>query len=125
MSEAVSTGRAILEQRCPRCREGKLFQGPAYGSINFYKMKPQCDVCHQVFDPEPGFYFGAMYISYAFLVAISVASWIFLYVVFKPTFLTHVIVILTANVLLLPLIFRYSRTLFLYGFGGIKYSTRK
>ena len=125
MRKSRSAGRAILEQRCPRCREGRLFNEPAYRSLNFYKMKAQCEVCEQVFDPEPGFYFGAMYISYAFLVAISVSSWVFLYVLFKPSFLTYLVVILSANVLLLPLIFRYSRTLFLYGFGGIKYSTRK
>jgi hypothetical protein len=88
-------------------------------------MKTQCDVCEQVFDPEPGFYFGAMYISYAFLVAISVTSWVALYVLFAPAFIIYVSVILLANLLLLPLIFRYSRTLFLYGFGGIKYSSRK
>ena len=125
MSTPVSTGRAILEQRCPRCREGKLFETPAYGSVRFYKMKPQCEVCEQVFDPEPGFYFGAMYISYAFLVALSVTAWVFLYVLFAPEFIVYLIVILTTNVLLLPLIFRYSRTLFLFGFGGIKYSSRK
>lgn len=114
-----------MEQRCPRCRDGKLFETPAYGSIKFYKMKPQCEVCEQVFDPEPGFYFGAMYISYALLVAISVTCWVFLYVLFKPAFIYYVVMILSANLLLLPLIFRFSRTLFLYGFGGIKYSTRK
>ena len=88
-------------------------------------MRHQCEVCEQVFDPEPGFYFGAMYISYAFLVGISVTSWVFLHVIFAPSFVTYLVVILIANVVLLPLIFRYSRTLFLYGFGGIKYSNRK
>lgn len=125
MSAPRSVGKAILEQRCPRCREGKLFQKPTYGSLGFYKMKPQCEVCEQVLDPEPGFYFGAMYISYAFIVAISVSSWVALYILFNPAFSTYVVVILTANVVLLPLIFRYSRTLFLYGFGGIRYSNRK
>lgn len=125
MKDKKSAGKAILEQRCPRCREGKLFFEPTYGSLSFYKMKAQCDVCEQVFDPEPGFYFGAMYISYAFLVAISVSCWVALYVLFSPSFITYLVVILLANLLLLPLIFRYSRTLFLYGFGGIKYSSRK
>lgn len=125
MRKQISAGKAILEQRCPRCREGKLFISPAYGSIKFYKMKPMCSTCDQVFDLEPGFYFGAMYISYAFIVAIAVSGWVFLYVLFKPAFEIYLIVILSANVLLLPLIFRYSRTLFLHGFGGVKYSRRK
>lgn len=125
MDREISAGRAILEQRCPRCRKGRLFINRGYGSLRFYQMKQQCDTCEQVFDPEPGFYFGAMYISYAFLVGISVTSWVLLYFFFSPPFKIYVIVILAANVLLLPLIFRYSRTLFLYGFGGIKYSRRK
>ncbi|GJM36193.1 MAG: hypothetical protein DHS20C18_51940 [Saprospiraceae bacterium] len=39
------------------------------GSFSFNKpfvMKDRCDHCNQNFMPEPGFYYGAMYISYIF-----------------------------------------------------------
>ena len=88
-------------------------------------MYSNCQICNQVFEPEPGFYFGAMFISYALAVAMSVTSWIFLYVLFKPAFEVYLVVILILNVVLLPFIFRYSRTLFLFGFGGIRYNKKK
>lgn len=34
-------------------------------------MNKQCPVCGQKFEPEPGFYFGAMFISYIFLAFFS------------------------------------------------------
>ena len=36
-------------------------------------MNKQCHVCGQKFEPEPGFYFGAMFISYIFLGFFSLA----------------------------------------------------
>lgn len=31
------------------------------------KMNNRCEVCGQKFTPEPGFYYGAMFISYVFI----------------------------------------------------------
>jgi uncharacterized protein (DUF983 family) len=35
------------------------------------KMNRKCQVCGQRFEPEPGFYYGAMFISYLFIGFIS------------------------------------------------------
>jgi hypothetical protein len=45
-------------------------------------MKDRCDVCDLNFMPEPGYYYGAMYVSYMFaggfsLVFIGVLRWVF------------------------------------------------
>ena len=61
--------------RCPRCREGKLFQYNT--SFNFKKnmtMYPTCPVCGQPTEIEVGFYYGTSYVSYAITVALSIAS---------------------------------------------------
>jgi hypothetical protein len=61
--------------RCPRCREGRLFQSPV--SISFKKnmlMNKNCPVCGQPTEIEVGFYYGTSYVSYALSVALSVAS---------------------------------------------------
>jgi uncharacterized protein (DUF983 family) len=66
---------ASLGCRCPRCREGKLFQHPI--SINFTKnllMNKDCPVCGQPTEIEVGFYYGTSYVSYALSVALSGAS---------------------------------------------------
>jgi len=71
----------VLACRCPRCREGKLFQYPI--NIKLKKimvMNKQCPVCGQPTEIEVGFYYGTAYVSYALTVAISVASFIAWYV---------------------------------------------
>jgi hypothetical protein len=45
-------------------------------SIDFrhpLKMHKRCTVCRQSFEPEPGFYYGAMFISYVFIGIFSLA----------------------------------------------------
>ncbi|MDZ4747761.1 MAG: DUF983 domain-containing protein [Saprospiraceae bacterium] len=61
---------SIFKMTCPRCRQSKLFEAP----MQFSKplaMNKKCSVCGQKFEPEPGFYFGAMFISYIFLAFFS------------------------------------------------------
>jgi hypothetical protein len=61
--------------RCPRCREGKLFQYPV--SINLKKntvMNKTCPVCGQPTEIEVGFYYGTSYVSYALAVGLSLLS---------------------------------------------------
>lgn len=39
------------------------------------EVKNKCEVCSLDFKPEPGFYYGAMYVSYALGVAVFVTIW--------------------------------------------------
>ena len=55
--------KSILGYKCPRCRSSKLFKEP-FEFSNPLNMHERCTVCHQHFEPEPGFYYGAMFISY-------------------------------------------------------------
>ena len=54
---------STLGKKCPRCRESKLFTEPLMLSKPL-EMPERCNVCGQSFMPEPGFYYGAMFISY-------------------------------------------------------------
>ena len=66
---------STLSCRCPRCREGKLFQHPV--SISFKKnmlMNKECIVCRQASEIEVGFYYGTSYVSYALTVGLSLIS---------------------------------------------------
>ena len=54
----------IFLLKCPRCEEGDLFEGSAYSFKNIINMPHHCAKCKQPFFLEPGFYYGAMYISY-------------------------------------------------------------
>ena len=78
MSEKkVSRGyfTSTLTCRCPRCRDGKLFQHPV--SISFKKnmmMNKTCTICGQPSEIEVGFYYGTSYVSYGITVGLSLLS---------------------------------------------------
>ena len=118
---ASSRFGAMIRNRCPHCRIGEVFPFSAF-SLKFHKMHDQCPVCRQDFIIEPGFYYGAMYISYAITIAIEVAVFMVLYVFFHDPELWIYIVAITVTLLILsPLVFRISRMLMLTYFGSVKY----
>lgn len=106
---------SITAMTCPRCREGSLFEKP-YSMQNAYKMKSSCDVCGQKYEPEPGFYYGAMFISYI------LTGWLFIIVGltlafgFGWTVTQTLIAVAILTVLIHNLIYRLSRSLWIHFF---------
>jgi len=110
-----SSTLSLLALRCPRCHQGRLFTG-------LYQMPDRCPVCSQTYEPEPGFYYGAMFISFGFSVAIFLISGVVLYYLAgDPDLWVYVTVVTVASLLLNPVVFRYSRALMLYLFGSVRY----
>jgi len=63
--------------KCPRCRKGDMFAVKNPWILkSTMKMNKECPVCGQPLDIEVGFYFGSSYVSYAFTVAVSVATFV-------------------------------------------------
>ncbi|MGI4833583.1 MAG: DUF983 domain-containing protein [Janthinobacterium lividum] len=120
-----SAAAALLALRCPRCHKGPLFKHPA-ASLHFSDMYDACAVCEQTFEPEPGFYYGAMYLSFGFAVAIfAVVGLVLNYLAGDPDTWVYVAVIVVLSLLTTPLAFRYSRAMMLYFFGGAHYDPRR
>lgn len=80
MKPSVLAG--ILRQCCPRCRAGRIFRGSIVRG--FPKMYERCEVCDLKFEREPGYFLGAMYVSYGLALAMiamiaallwSITSW--------------------------------------------------
>lgn len=114
----------ILSMRCPRCREGKMFPEHTLYSRQFMKMHDHCPCCGQSFTPEPAYYFGAMFVSYALNAAYFIALWVALYILMDdiPDYL--IIGGTIALVIgLLPVTFRLSRVLWIYIF--VRYEGRE
>lgn len=73
---------SVLSCRCPRCREGKLFQKSLSISLkNNLLMNKNCTFCGQPSEIEVGFYYGTSYVSYVLTVAMSVATLILWWVI--------------------------------------------
>ena len=66
---------SILHMTCPQCHEGKFLVSNVYDLKNVGDVRDECDVCHLKYEREPGFFYGAMYISYALGVALFVTIW--------------------------------------------------
>ena len=114
--------KAVLSGKCPRCSEGDMFEYRAYDLRNFDKMYEYCPSCRLRFEPEPGFYYGAMYVNYAFSVALFVILGTIVFYVFdNPDIWVYVTVIFSTVILITPLLFRYSRIIYLHVFGRFKY----
>jgi uncharacterized protein (DUF983 family) len=106
---------SILTLRCPRCRKGPLFHaGTISRPGSLFTMHSACPHCKQSYEPEPGFYFGAMFVSYGINTALFIASWITLTLVYPSYSLFLLLGLLVGIVLLsLPLSFRLSRSIWL------------
>ena len=117
----ASTPAALLALRCPRCHQGPLFKHPA-ASLGFADMYDSCVACEQTYEPEPGFYYGAMYISFGFaLLIFLVVGVVLYYLAGDPDTWVYVLGVAVVSLAGTPLIFRYSRALMLYLFGGVRY----
>ncbi|MFM1932355.1 MAG: hypothetical protein RL226_1658 [Bacteroidota bacterium] len=124
---------SILAFRCPKCHTGRLFVDPnPYQFSQMTTMHDKCSCCGEDYKREPGFYFGAAYVSYALTVALWVAvlvalitfdalGWIeFAFFENPAMFLTTGVVTL---ILLLPVLFRLSRSIWINLF--VKYDKTK
>ncbi len=121
MSETSKTV-AILTAKCPRCRKGNIFEGSLFSFRKLSSINQRCPVCNANFMPEPDFYYGAMYISYAFSVALVISVLVGLNVLLEePELWMYISGVLILNILLLPVMLRYSKVLYLYLVGKLKY----
>lgn len=109
----------LWQGKCPRCGQGDVFKYPLL-NIHFAAMHNECPNCKATFQPEPGFYFGAMFVSYAILVALMVGCSLVLWLFFEASTNVYIVTFIGVTILSMPFSFRYSRLLWLYWFGGHK-----
>ena len=115
MSEKKSKLYSIVNFKCPRCHKGDMFPPDTLMKFNkFDKMNAACNYCGQSFEPEPGYYFGAMFISYALNASLFIAIWVMMTFISEEISLFWIItVIILLSILLLPIIFRLSRAMWI------------
>ena len=59
-----SKAYSIFKMKCPKCHEGDLFPTGTFSFQKPFDMHDRCPNCNENYAPEPGFYYGAMFISY-------------------------------------------------------------
>ncbi len=108
----------ILTNKCPNCKEGKIFrENNIY--FNFFrpKMNENCPECGIGYHKEPGFFIGAMYISYGLTVAQGIITYFIASFFFAERFDLRIIGIIALVIILLSSFnMRMARILWLYLF---------
>ncbi|MES2388481.1 MAG: DUF983 domain-containing protein [Bacteroidota bacterium] len=85
-------------------------------------MNPTCESCSLRFQVEPGFFYGAMYVSYGFGVGAVAAVWIGLnFLANDPPLWIYMLAVAAVVLLSVPFSYRYARALYLFWFGGVSY----
>jgi len=114
--------QAVFNGRCPRCRDGNIFKTSVFTFNNFTKMNPRCPNCNLDYEVEPGFFYGALYISYIFSVGIFAAVTIILFVFFDdPESKVYITTVIVLSIIFYPFNYRFSRIIYLHLFGRVKY----
>lgn len=58
--------KSLLAGQCPKCNEGQIFKSKGViFKAKLPQMNEHCPNCNHKFEKEPGFFLGAMYVSYA------------------------------------------------------------
>lgn len=114
--------KAMLFGNCPQCEKGDIFISKWWQIAKFSEMNKTCPHCQVNFEVEPGFFYGAMYMSYGFSLMIMIFGGVLIYNLFNdPPVLYYVVPITLVSLLFAPWNFRISRVFYLHLVSGIKY----
>ncbi len=95
---------SVFKKKCPRCRRGNLFLSP-FKLTDPIAMPEQCEICGQKTMPDPGFYYGAMFISYI------VTGFLYLGLAFVLHYLLDLSLPITFSIIILFTVVTYFQTL--------------
>ena len=87
----------ILKEKCPNCGKGNVYEKKTK-FLQWPVMKDDCEVCHYHFDREPGYFLGAMYISYGLSVFQGILTFLVLHA-FLPKIDTIWVVLIILGVI--------------------------
>jgi uncharacterized protein (DUF983 family) len=98
----------LLLQRCPVCLRGRIFGG-------LTTMNERCPVCNLQFEREPGYFLGAMYVSYGMSIILILGLVGLLHLALANLDLGWTTLLAGALYIpFVPLTWRYSRTIWMY-----------
>jgi len=115
---------SILFNKCPRCHNGDFFEiNHIFNWKKFDKMHKSCPVCGEKYTPEPGFYFGAMYVSYALYVGFIITTFVGFVLMLDVDPIRLLYFLIPALIALTPFFFRIARRIWINIF--VKYDKKK
>ena len=110
---------SIVKCKCPKCQDGDLFKNKnPYALRQLFDMPDCCPVCGQDFRIEPGFYLGAMWVSYPVVIFLFILFVLLAHFIIGMHMVASLVSATALLILLCPLLIRYARAVFLHMFAG-------
>lgn len=117
---------SIIKNKCPKCHEGSFWPNSPLKNLinNKGHLNSNCSNCNLKFEIELGFWFGAMYVSYALGVSLILLIWL-LQLFFLPNLSVNYLImfIMISIIFFSPYNFYYSRLIWINLF--VSYSHNK
>lgn len=105
---------SILTGTCPRCQNESMYiEKNPYKLKSLFKMSESCSVCGLKYKIEPSFFYGAMYVSYALGVGLALVLFALAFFVFEVEVFQIFLIIVVGLLVLLPVIGRLSRNIWI------------
>ena len=106
--------KAALQCKCPKCRKGNMYGNSMY-RFGGQKSFTNCPYCNFQFEIEPGYFYVAMFVSYAMNVAEMVTFAVGTYILTgSESPWLYIAILLGVSLILSPINYRYSRVILLY-----------
>ena len=108
---------------CARCHKGKVFKSRnPYNLTQALDMHQHCSNCGLVYEKEPGFFYGALYVSYALMSGTFIVWFVGDLLWFHLSTWQLILAVSVTMALFFPIAFRWSRLIWLNFF--VKYNKR-
>ena len=108
---------SIIYNCCPRCQSDKLWpKSNPYKNIlvNNGGDIGSCKNCNLKYEIEPGFWYGAMYVSYGLTVFVAIFTWLIIYILNKEMDIFMQISIISFLIIILfPVVYFLSRLIWI------------
>ncbi|HAD11566.1 MAG TPA: DUF983 domain-containing protein [Saprospirales bacterium] len=113
MLQKGSKSYSIFHLKCPRCHEGEMFETGSWSFKKSFDMYQRCPKCNLNYFPEPGYYYGSMFISYIWLAWVSLLSVMFFHWYLKLDELLAYALLILVVAINFVYIFRISRLMWI------------
>lgn len=105
---------STVANKCPRCHKGNVFKNNNPYNLNeTLKMKESCSECNLKYEREPGFFYGALYVSYALMSGIFIIWFLADLLWIHMEAITLAVAVVSTMLVLFPVVFRSARIIWL------------
>jgi hypothetical protein len=109
----VNIAYSVVFNKCPQCHQAKVLKYPPYQINKLLDTEELCSHCHLKYEKEPGFFYGALYVSYALTSGVFIVAYILQLTLLELPITQFAILMVSVLLLTFPLIARWSRVLWL------------